>query len=309
MMTSFDTLLPSPIHKVHTLLCELQGIHLWVKRDDLIHEQVSGNKYRKLKYNLTKIKSEGKKQVITFGGAFSNHIHAIAAVCRYEGLDSIGIIRGELDLANPTQKFCIECGMKLIPVPRSSYKLKTESDEIQNIIHQYPEAVVIPEGGTNALALYGVSEVIDEINMEDLPTLDYLILACGTGGTTAGLLSSPNLNSCIISISALKSNHLKSEILELAKYQNADKLEVNTDYHFGGYAKYTQELLDFIDDFEVDTGIPLDHIYTGKAMYALMDMIKNGRFDSGTNILFLHTGGLQGKEGLRYMQEKKQERS
>ena len=301
---NLEELLPSPIQKITTRLTKQKDINLFVKRDDLIHDKVSGNKYRKLKYNLTKIKSEGKDHVISFGGAFSNHIHALASACYYENMYTIGIIRGELDLENPTLKYCKSLGMTLIPVSREVYRQKEEAPEIQEIISQYPNAVVIPEGGTNHLALYGVKEIIDEINMEEIPAPDYIVLAAGTGGTTAGLLSSDNLTCKVLSFSALNSDHLEGEILSFVNDKNSDKLEVNTDYHFGGYAKWNQELLDFIEKFENETNIPLDHVYNGKAMYGLMDLIEKEYFKPGTNIMYLHTGGLQGKDGLAYIQSK-----
>ena len=296
-----DTMLPSPVQKIETQLTIDKAVRLYIKRDDLIHPKVSGNKYRKLKYNLSEIRKEGKKQVITFGGAFSNHIHAVATACYYEGLTAIGIIRGELDEHNPTLKYCKNVGMELIPVSRSAYRDKENSPEIQQILARYPNAIVIPEGGTNDLALNGVAHIIEEIRSQDFPNPDYIVLASGTGGTTAGLLRSDNLHSKVLSFSTLNSKHLKNEILQLVKGKNADKLEVNTEYHFGGYAKWTEGLLRFIDDFERETLVPLDHVYNGKAMYGLMDLIQKDYFPRGTKILYLHTGGLQGKDGLSYM--------
>jgi 1-aminocyclopropane-1-carboxylate deaminase len=299
-----EALLPSPIQKVEIPFITDRGIQLYIKRDDLIHPKVSGNKYRKLKYNILKIRAEGKYQIITFGGAFSNHIHAFAAACYYEGLKAIGIIRGEIDEQNPTLRYCKNIGMELISVSRSAYRDKENSPEIQQILARYPNAIVIPEGGTNDLALNGVAGIIDEIRSQDFPNPDYIVLASGTGGTTAGLLSSDSLHSKVLSFSTLNSKHLKSEILQLVKEKNADKLEVNTDYHFGGYAKWTEGLLRFIDDFERETLVPLDHVYNGKAMYGLMDLIQKDYFPSGSTILYLHTGGLQGKDGLAYMMAK-----
>lgn len=296
--------LPSPLQSVSHGLLKQKNIHLFIKRDDLIHDKVSGNKYRKLKYNLTKLKSEGILQVISFGGAFSNHIHALAAACQYTQIQAIGIIRGELDLNNPTLKYCTEAGMILIPVTRGAYRLKEKSLEVQRVIDLYPGAAVIPEGGTNELALYGVGEILDEIIMEPIPTPDYFVLAGGTGGTTAGLLNSDNLASKVICFSALKSDHLQHEILRLAHNRNEHLLIVNHDYHFGGYAKWNAELCAFIDQFETETNIPLDHVYNGKAMYGLMDLIEKNYFTEGSNIVYIHTGGLQGKNGLTYMQQK-----
>lgn len=294
-------MLPSPVQKIETQLTIDKAVRLYIKRDDLIHPKISGNKYRKLKYNLSEIRKEGKKQVITFGGAFSNHIHAVATACYYEGLTAIGIIRGELDEHNPTLKYCKNVGMELIPVSRSAYREKGASPEIQGILSQYPDAVVVPEGGTNEFAMKGVAEIIDELEHAHIPNSDFIVLAAGTGGTTAGLLNSTQFDGQILCFPVLKSDYLKGEILRLVNYKNADRLEVNTEYHFGGYGKWTDELLKFIDDFERETLVPLDHVYNGKAMYGLMDLIQKDYFPRGTKILYLHTGGLQGKDGLSYM--------
>lgn len=306
--TLIDINLPSPVYPFKTELSIAKKIHLYIKRDDQIHQLVSGNKWRKLKYNLEKIKADKYDCVITFGGAFSNHIHALAAACHALKMPCAAIIRGEIDPENPTIIDCKNAGMQLYSVGRAAYQLKDEAPEVKAIISQYENPIIIPEGGSNDLALYGVAEIIDEIDVADIPMPNFIVLGAGTGGTTAGLLSSSSLISGIIAISSLKSDHLYDEILKLAKDKNKDKLKVRTDYHFGGYAKWDQSLLDFITSFEDETGIPLDHVYNGKAMYGLMDMIANDTFAPETTILYLHTGGLQGKAGLDYMLRKKAEK-
>jgi 1-aminocyclopropane-1-carboxylate deaminase/D-cysteine desulfhydrase-like pyridoxal-dependent ACC family enzyme len=292
--------LPSPLQQLRLTDINNKEINLYIKREDLIHPWVSGNKYRKLKYNLQEALKTNNQPVITFGGAFSNHLHAAAGVCYLLGIPSIGIIRGEIDHSNPTLTFCREHGMQLIPVSRSAYKLKEQSEEVHEILKSYPDATIIPEGGTNESALPGVSEIIDELalQMELMP--DYIVLACGTGGTTAGLLASDKLNSQIIAVSVLKSYNQHKDILSLAGNKNADKLNVITDYHFGGYARWNDLLINFINDFEHKTNIPLDHVYNAKAMFALVDLIKSGFFTNGSTICYIHTGGLQGKKGLGY---------
>jgi 1-aminocyclopropane-1-carboxylate deaminase len=305
VVSHLDVNLPSPVYPIETTLTVAKGINLYIKRDDLIHPLVSGNKWRKLKYNLEKIKVTNCDCAITFGGAFSNHIHATAAACFALNIPSAAIIRGEIDLNNPTLKYCMSTGMKLYPIGRTAYQLKENAPEVQYILSNYQNPIIIPEGGTNELALRGVAEIIDEVIVANMPVPDIIVLAAGTGGTTAGLMSSSSLLSKIIAISSLKSEHLYDEILKLVKEKNKDKLTVLTDYHFGGYAKWDQSLLDFITSFEKETDIALDHVYNGKAMYALMDMIANGKFAPKTTILYLHTGGLQGKNGLEYMLQKK----
>jgi 1-aminocyclopropane-1-carboxylate deaminase len=300
-----EIILPSPVFKIDLdLLCE-KKINLFIKRDDLIHPQVSGNKYRKLKYNLTHLSETKIKTVITFGGAFSNHIHALSAACHKIGLESVGIIRGEIDENNPTLSFCRNMGMQLHAVSRTAYKEKESAEEVKEILQKYSSYQIIEEGGSNHLSKYGVAEIIDELHFDNIPTPDFIVLPCGTGGTTAGLLWSSNLKSQILSISALKTEHLFEEIMSLCQRKNEEKLKVVTDYHFDGYAKWNDTLLNFMSDYESKTSIPLDHVYNGKAMFGLCDLIAKDYFKPNTNILYLHTGGLQGLQGLRYIQNKK----
>lgn len=299
-----ELLLPSPLVSINLPLTIEKNIHLYIKREDLIHPWVSGNKWRKLKYNLDYALQNNFQTIITFGGAFSNHLYATAGACALLGIKSIGIIRGEIDHQNPTLKFCLEKNMTLIPVSRSAYREKEASKEIQDIIQKYPDAMVIPEGGTNQLALKGVGEIWDELNQQLTKTPHYITLSAGTGGTTAGLLSYNNYPTQIISFSALKSDHLEEEILSLTSYKNKEKLNMVNEYHFGGYGKWTDELIQFISDFESMTGIPLDHVYNGKAVFGLLKMIEDDYFPQGTTIVHVHTGGLQGLAGLEYMRNK-----
>lgn len=299
-----ELMLPSPLVSINLPLTIEKNIHLNIKREDLIHPWVSGNKWRKLKYNLDFALQNNIQTIITFGGAFSNHLYATAGACALLGIKSIGIIRGEIDHQNPTLKFCLEKNMTLIPVSRSAYREKEASTEIQDIIQKHPDAMVIPEGGTNQLALKGVGEIWDELNHQLPTTPDYITLSAGTGGTIAGLLSYNNYPTQIISFSALKSDHLEEEILSLTSYKNKEKLNMVNEYHFGGYGKWTDELIQFISDFESMTGIPLDHVYNGKAVFGLLKMIEDDYFPQGTTIVHVHTGGLQGLAGLEYMRNK-----
>ena len=299
-----ELMIPSPIQELNLPLLKNKNLRILVKRDDLIHPWVSGNKYRKLKYNLKLAIDQNFKTIFTFGGAFSNHLHATAGACSLLGLKSVGIVRGEIDLNNPTLKFCIERGMTLIPTSRTAYKLKENGEEVKEILNKYPDAYIVPEGGTNRLALTGATEIVDEVKLQMEIMPEYIVLACGTGGTTAGLLSSKILTSKVIAFSALKSSHLELEIKQLSDFKNAEKLTVNTDFHFGGYAKWDDVLIDFIHNFEKETGIPLEHVYNGKAMFGLMKLIQSDFFDSGSTICYIHTGGLQGKAGMIYMNGK-----
>jgi len=308
MLHNIDILnhsLPSPVEKLD--LSPWTGVRreVFIKRDDLIHPQISGNKWRKLKYNLSALPIKNTPKVVSFGGAFSNHVHALAAACHLLKIQCVTFIRGELDIYNPTLSFCHSHGMELIPVSRSDYKLKENSSIVQEYLKSLSNYIIVPEGGTNLNALKGVREIIDELKDSEIE-VDTIVLPVGTGGTTAGLLSHPKLNSDILAFSALKSNHLYDDILHLVDHHNKGRLTVDTQFHRGGYAKYDDVLLKFISDFELQTGIPLDHVYNGKAMLGLIDLIKTNFFPKNKKILYLHTGGIQGKAGIVYKNTKNQ---
>ncbi len=291
--------LPSEVHHLDLSPWTQSEAQVYIKRDDLIHPLISGNKWRKLKYNLASFSKNSSPIIVSFGGAFSNHIHALAAACSCLHIPCVGFIRGEIDIENPTLSFCHSKGMELIPLSRTEYRLKENSPTVQEYLKNLDTPIIIPEGGTNALALQGVSEIIDEI-VKNQSQYDIIVLAAGTGGTSAGLLSHTRLHSDVWAISALKSHHLYNEILALAQNKNQHRLSVFTDYHRGGYAKYDTELLEFIQDFEQKTQIPLDHVYNGKAMMGLINILNKENFPKNKKILYLHTGGIQGKAGLHY---------
>jgi 1-aminocyclopropane-1-carboxylate deaminase len=274
------------------------GVHLYVKREDLIHPIVSGNKFRKLKYNLIEAKKNNLTTILTFGGAFSNHIAATAEACQLLGLDCIGIIRGD-ELAkdlettldtNPTLKFAHEKGMQLKFVARSEFRLKEKMSLVKDLKNKMESLFCIPEGGTNTLAIKGCKEIL-----ENDSEFDVICSSVGTGGTLAGIIGSSNSFQDCIGFSALKGNFLEKEI---AKWTHKTNWTLQTDYHFGGYAKVNSELIDFINAFQTRYKIPLDPIYTGKMFYGLFEMIESGFFSKNTRILAIHTGGLQGIEGM-----------
>lgn len=301
----FPVDLPSPVQEVTIALMKEKGVRLLVKRDDLIHPHVSGNKYRKLKYNLLEALRLHASPVITFGGAFSNHLYATAASCHLLKLPCIGFVRGEDDRNNPTLRFCRENGMELYFLDRQSYRLKQQSPQVEAFLQKYPGHYLIPEGGTNTLALQGVKEIWEEVSgqLEFMP--DVVVLSAGTGGTAAGLLASAPNKGKLLVIPALKSQHFHDEIRKLAGTPKGEELfDIASEYSFGGYGKYNHSLLAFIEEFQVSTAIPLDPIYTAKAMYGLLDLVRQDHFAPGSTLLFLHTGGLQGKNGLQYMLKK-----
>lgn len=277
-------------------------ITLVIKREDLLHPFVSGNKFRKLKYNILKAKEFNYDKLITFGGAFSNHITAVAFACQETGVESVGVIRGD-ELVNkiqenPTLFFAQNCGMKFEFVSREVYQNKMSESFISELNTKYGNHYLLPEGGTNQLAVLGCEEILTDEDSH----FDYICCAVGTGGTISGIINSANPNQKILGFPALKGDFLKDEIRKFAKNNN---WELITDYHFGGYGKVTAELISFINQFYIDTKIPLDPIYTGKMVFGIMNLITNNYFPNGSKILMIHTGGLQGISGMNGLLEKK----
>lgn len=270
-------------------------ITLHIKREDLIHPFISGNKFRKLKYNLLQAKAEGKTKLLTFGGAFSNHIAAVAYAGKENNLETIGIIRGdELESKiseNPTLTFAQNCGMKFEFVTREAYRTKEFPSFIEKLEEQHHDFYLVPEGGTNTLAVKGCEEILTPEDTE----FTHISCAIGTGGTISGLINSAKPNQKIIGFPALKGDFLSDDI---RKFVSNSNWELQLDYHFGGYAKINSALISFINDFYKQTNIPLDPIYTGKMMFGIVDLINKGYFPKGAKILAIHTGGLQGIEGM-----------
>mgnify|MGYP003574975310 CR=1 FL=1 len=287
---------PTPVQELVHPVAQAAGVRLLVKREDLNNESISGNKWWKLKYNIEEATQSNHKTVLTFGGAFSNHIYATAA-CAYEhGLKSIGVIRGEEVLPlNPTLAFARTKGMILHFISREEFRTRSGGDLPEKLHQTFGDFYLIPEGGTNALAVKGCAEFANELRHIDF---DGLCLAVGTGGTMAGLISAFKGEKNIIGASVLKNGEfLNNDIARLQvefsglHYGNWKLL---TTYHQGGYARVTKELLDFVRDMKERHNLPLDHIYTAKALFAALREIESGAFPRGTTLLFIHTGGLQG---------------
>ena len=274
----------------------------YVKREDLIHPFVSGNKYRKLKYKLMAASHQNHTKLITFGGAYSNHIAAVAAAGKEFGFKTIGIIRGE-ELTdkvdqNPTLRFAKKRGMDLHFVSRNDYRKKEDPRFIDKLQERFGSFYLIPEGGTNALAVQGCEEIMDASSAN----FDYICVSVGTGGTLAGLVKASLPHQKIIGFSALKGT-FQSEVVK--KFTHNTNYEIIDAYCFGGYAKIDLDLIRFINEFKKSTGIPLDPIYTGKMMFGLVDLIKKGYFEKKSRILAIHTGGLQGIAGMNELLKKK----
>ena len=272
-----------------------KGISLVIKREDLIHPFVSGNKFRKLKYNLLQAKAENQSTLLTFGGAYSNHIAAVAYAGKENGFQTIGVIRGD-ELgdkieSNPTLKFAQECGMQFEFVYRETYRLKTEATFLEQLQQQYGAFYLIPEGGTNTFAIQGCEEILTP----DDASFDYVACAIGTGGTISGIINSVLPHQKVLGFPALKGDFLQDEIRNFVRQDN---WELITDYHFGGYGKVTNDLIDWINQFYDQTQIPLDPVYTGKMVFGIVDLIAKNYFPENAKILLIHTGGLQGIQGM-----------
>ena len=278
-------------------------IALTIKREDLTHPFISGNKFRKLKYNLLQAKAEKKEILLTFGGAFSNNISAVAFAGKEQGFKTIGIIRGDELFnkinENPTLKFAQENGMQFEFVSREEYRLKNEFSFLEKLKKEYGDFYLVPEGGTNELAVKGCEEIL---TAEDA-VFNYVCCAVGTGGTISGLINSALPGQKILGFSALKGDFLTDEIRIFAK---KDNWELISDYHFGGYGKVNLELIKFINTFFEENKVPLDPIYTGKMVFGVIDLIHKNYFRAHSKILLIHTGGLQGIEGMNLkLQQKK----
>jgi len=292
--------LPSPVSNIKHPLFTKFNINVLIKRDDLIHPIISGNKWRKLKDNLAYAKSTHKKGILSFGGAFSNHIHALAYACNENTLASVGVIRGEPSYQNNfTLSWARHWGMRLHFVDRKTYKRRHDADYQQELQSLYPDHLIVPEGGTNHFALGGVSDVINELNQQ--ATFDTLMLPTGSGGTLAGLISADHNQHQILGVAVLKEGqHLVDTVTGLlpepAKSYN--NWQLLTQYHGGGYAKFSEQDCSTIAAFSQATSIPFEPVYSGKMLLALLDLVSQGYFPKHHTVMLLHTGGLQGLGGL-----------
>lgn len=293
--------IPSPLQALYDPLFEKAGIQVFTKRDDLIDIEISGNKWRKLKYN---IKASESLPILTFGGAFSNHIAATAAACYRLDRKSFGIIRGErTQPLNYTLQQAEDHGMKLHYISRSDYRLKGNRDFIETLHKKLGDFFPVPEGGAN---MYGVKGSRDIVNEIDQP-FDYLVSAMGTGTTLSGMLTASNSHQKQIGIPVLKNGgFLEDEVNRMTKDYCIEfnqpsphaKFELFTEYHHGGYARISNELIEFIRYFNKQLHIKTDPVYSGKSAFALYDLIKKGYFEKGSTVVWLHCGGLQGTEGI-----------
>ena len=292
---------PSPLQLIEDELLTKRRIRLFVKRDDLIHPQVSGNKWRKLKYNLQAAREQQQKRLLTFGGAYSNHIAATAAAGKMFGFETIGVIRGELvKPLNPTLHLAQQQGMKFVFVGRKEYR-EEKAEIAARLQDELGSCYVIPEGGSNTLAVKGCAEIVAEVREQLDGVPDYFCVSSGTGGTAAGLVVGLAGMSALRIFPALKGDFIQDEINNLiweSVGKNYDNWQLVTDYHFGGYTKWNQELIDFINLFYENFKFKIDPIYTGKLFFGVWNEIKKGNFKDGSIIVVIHTGGLQGIQGF-----------
>jgi len=284
----------SPVHPITNKLFDEQGLKVFIKRDDLIHPIISGNKWRKLKYLLKQAQAENKTHLVTFGGAYSNHLLATAAAAAKFGFKSTGVVRGE-PVNNDTLFLCRLHGMDLLFTDRESYHDKPAL--FKKHFEDDPEAFFINEGGASAEGAKGCSELIDELT----ETYDHIFCACGTGTTAAGIINGINshgLNTQFHGVPVLKNgSFIKEEIGKLLT--SPVNYHLHTDYHFGGYAKTDERLIEFIEQFVASTGILIEPVYTGKMLYALYDLAAKNYFGGSSRILAIHSGGIWGLLGMK----------
>ena len=288
--------LEHPLFKEH-------NVQVKIKRDDIIHPVISGNKWRKLKYNLQQVKqSQNINGVVSFGGCYSNHIHALAFACFDQNIPCVGIIRGEEENANNfTLSWAKHWGMKLCFVDRKTYRRRHDSDYLEELQQQFPHYFIVPEGGSNKLAIAGVSEVVTELIQQT--EFDTLITPVGSGGTLAGLIAGDQLNNIthnILGVVVLKNEKFLEDEIKclLPAATKHTKWQLLTDFHRGGYAKFSPNDVKRIIEFSRITGVDFEPVYSGKMILALLDLLEQGYFNSGERIVLLHTGGMQGLGGM-----------
>lgn len=277
-------------------ITKINEVELHILREDEIHPTISGNKFRKLKYNLEEFKKGNYDSILTFGGAYSNHISAVAAAGKEFRIKTIGIIRGEEIVdkihENPTLTFAQNCRMDLHFISRENYRNKNNDDFIQDLKTQFGNIYILPEGGTNEFAVKGCEEILGK----DTENFDFICCAIGTGGTISGIINSSENHQEILGFPALKGADFLMD--EINNFTSRSNWRLIPEFHFGGYGKVNDELLDFINDFKSRFDVTLDPVYTGKMMFGIMKLMNEGHFPKETKILTVHTGGLQGIEGM-----------
>jgi 1-aminocyclopropane-1-carboxylate deaminase len=271
-------------------LFETNGIKADTLRLDLIHTHVSGNKWYKLKYHIAEALAAGKKGLLSYGGAWSNHLVAMAFASNEMGLRSAAVIRGEEpQVYGPALQQMKDLGMELVFVSRAEYK-----DKI--VLPGYEDYQIVPEGGSGELGIKGASEILKEVQGD----YSHIICAVGTGTTMAGIINSAHRYQHVVGISALKvADTTDNELLQyIGAHTTKNNYSIQFGYHFGGYAKRTDELIAFMNSLYAEEKIPTDFVYTGKLFYAVYDLLSAGYFPHNSHLLVMHSGGLQGNRSL-----------
>lgn len=297
----------TPLQQVDHPLFRHHGLDLYIKREDLIHQQISGNKWYKLKHNLRYAAEQGFTRLVSFGGAFSNHLHALAYAGQQFGFQTTGFIRGEpVEPLNPTLADMQQWGMHLQFLSRSDYRRRHEPEFVARLVQAWQPCFVIPEGGANQWALAGCSEIVEGISRQ-LTNYDYVCVPCGTGATLAGIVAALDKRVQVLGFSALRGAHSQGgEIAAMVasfvgsrSTQNIAQWSLVDEFHCGGFAKISVELMAFIELWQQQTGIALEPVYTGKMLMGLCELVKRGYFPTGAKIVAVHTGGMQGIRGLQ----------
>ena len=281
--------IPTPLTRLEHPAADAMGVELLVKRDDLIHPLIPGNKFRKLRYNLEAARAQGHDTILTFGGAFSNHLFATASAGALVGFETIGVVRGEEHLPlNPVLEHAVRCGMRLHYLDRVTYRDKHSDEVRERLEREFGDFYLLPEGGSNEEGVRGCSEIVSEVGVP----FDYICCATGTGGTLAGLVAGLGATGTAVGFAVLKGGAFLADDVRRLVPAHAKRWRIETGYHFGGFARVTTELAQFMDGFAADFGIELDPIYTGKAFFGVLDLIERGAFPEGSRVVVLHTGGV-----------------
>ncbi len=291
----------TPVTAIHEPDLEEIGWRIFIKRDDLANGPIQGNKFRKLKYHAAEADRLGKTTLLSFGGAFSNHLFALAYFGHRHKVATIGVVRGEIDPDNPTLQAVKQWGMKLIPLSRTTYRQESKNNLVQLWQSRFPRAHIIPQGGSGLLGMLGVSDMVREIHHQSSRTFDFWVCAFGTGATSAGIAAELHSTEQLWSFPVLRG---LDHSLMLAAYDLPDSALNRISIvpaHLGGYAKRVPEVEIFIKTFYDRHQIILDPIYTGKMMYCLYRQLLAGEAPKNpTSILVIHTGGSQGNQGYNH---------
>lgn len=306
ILTNLSLNLPSPVTAIKNKLLDDKNIQLFIKRDELIHPLIQGNKWRKLKYNILQAEKKDQNTLLSFGGAYSNHLHALAAAGKQLNFKTIGIIRGENPKQlNPCLQDMLDWGMQLKFITRLEYKQKNSIKLINNLKQEFGDFYLIPEGGNNSAGIKGCSEILDELDD------DYDVICCEVGsGTMLSALIQKNKSASTkyLGFAVMKNPQLDEEIKHnlidntgssgrVSTARVSTTWEINHQYHFGGFAKTSPELDEFIKNFKHENNIQLEPVYSGKMLWGILDLVKHYYFKPGTKILAIHGGGLQGLRG------------